>query len=96
MVAAHHKEKHDQLTSKGDRVGALELTVHSNPLMSQLERRREEAAPLAPTNSDLGENGRKWKGGGEGKVEGEMVCSRPWQSKRWRGQGESIVDRAYL
>jgi hypothetical protein len=26
MVAAHHKEKHDQLTSKGDRVGALELT----------------------------------------------------------------------
>jgi hypothetical protein len=58
-VAAQHREDYDLLASKGDRGRVLELTGHSNRPKTQQGRRRGKAAPMAPVNPELGENGRR-------------------------------------
>jgi hypothetical protein len=77
---------------------AWEVIGHSNRLMSQ-QRRRGEVALMAPVNSQIGENGRKWKGRGERWNRGgdgvflslaELIVERP------RGRDKSSVGRAYL
>ena len=73
---AQHRDLDHQLATENGKGEAWGLTGHSNQPGTQQRRRRDKAALMVPVNSQIGENGRKWKGGGErGRGGGDEVFS---------------------